>query len=69
MTNKNCLEGYACPKCKQDTCLKISGTALFTVHDDGTEDHSDVEWEYHSFTLCPVCGFDGILGDFEVKDV
>ena len=69
--NTNCLEGLACPKCGQDQTLEITGSAVFHVHDDGTEGYEDVEYDMNSPTACPgpECDFDGDLGDFRVKEV
>ncbi len=45
MTNTNCLEGIQCPQCGNADRFRIVATSLFTVTDDGTEDHGDVEWD------------------------
>ena len=64
--NENCLEGLACPKCGNDERLFITGSAVFEVHDDGTENYQDVEWDSNSPTACgnADCDFAGDLGDF-----
>lgn len=67
MANKNCLEGYRCPKCKSEGPFRIVGTSEFTVWDDGTEDHSDVQWDDDSTCVCTQCDFGGTLGDFAIK--
>jgi len=56
MPNTNCLEGLACPKCKQEDTLRIVGEAVFEVTDDGTYDYENVEWDDNSTCTCPVVG-------------
>jgi Zn ribbon nucleic-acid-binding protein len=66
--NTNCLEGIRCPKCGQDDSLRIAGSSIFTVVDDGTEDHGDVEWDEDSWALCPACEYEGKLGMFHTDE-
>jgi len=68
MPNKNCLEGLRCPECKQEDVLEIMGTTLFRVVDDGTDSHTDVEWDCNSYTRCPQCNFEGTLKDFNIHE-
>jgi hypothetical protein len=65
MTNSNCLENIRCPDCGNEESFRIAGTALFTVTDDGTEDHGDVEWDGDSHAECTLCHMQGVLKDFE----
>jgi hypothetical protein len=65
MTNTNCLEGIQCPACSNEDRFRIAGTSLFTVTDEGTEDHGDVEWDDGSYAECPECGRRGALKDFK----
>jgi len=69
MSNKNCLEGLRCPRCKQASFLQIMGTSLFRVADDGTESHENVEWDDNSYARCPACHFAGKLKDFTIEPV
>lgn len=66
--NENCLEGLACPRCGHYSHFYIAGTALFSVFDDGTDEHYDVEWNDKSYIRCSVCDFEGKLGEFR-KDL
>jgi hypothetical protein len=67
MTNTNCLEGIKCPACDNEGRFRIAGTAVFTVTDDGTEDHGDIEWDDGSYAECTGCGRHGTLKDFKAK--
>lgn len=62
------MEGLRCPECKQEDRLHIMGTSMFTLVDDGTEEHSDVEYDKDAFTRCPGCGHEGQLKDFNIED-
>ena len=66
--NENCLEGYECPKCGEHDKLYIVGVTTFEVHDDGTEEHNDIEWDGGSSVTCgnSECGHDGKLRGFEI---
>ncbi|MCA9062663.1 MAG: hypothetical protein KDA96_06375 [Planctomycetaceae bacterium] len=66
MTNTNCLENLACPKCGNDDCLRIAVTAVATVTDDGAEVTGAIDWHDRSFATCPCCGHDGTVGDFRI---
>lgn len=67
MTNSNCLEGIACPACGNEDRLRIAGTTVFTVTDEGTEDHGDILWDDDSYARCPECDREGVLRDFRAK--
>ena len=64
--NTNCLEGIRCPECGQEDEFRIAGSSIFTVVDDGIEDHGDVEYDDDSWALCPAfeCEYEGKLGTF-----
>jgi hypothetical protein len=64
MTNTNCLENIKCPACGNEDTFRITGTSIFTVTDDGTEDHGDVEWDDDSDAECVGCHHHGTLKDF-----
>jgi hypothetical protein len=44
-TNTNCLTGMECPGCKSDGPFTIQATALFTIHNVGTQALGDVEYD------------------------
>jgi hypothetical protein len=67
MTNSNCLENISCPKCGQEERFKIVALITCDVTDEGSEPVGDHEWDDHSATRCPVCGFDGKLKEFRKK--
>jgi hypothetical protein len=64
MTNTNCLEGIQCPQCGNADRFRIAATSIFTVTDDGTEGHGDVEWDDGSHAECAACRHRGVLKDF-----
>ena len=64
MTNTNCLEKIACPRCGHEDPFQIVVTAVATVTDDGAEVTGALDWHDQSFTSCPECQLDGKLGDF-----
>lgn len=62
--NINCLAGMRCPNCKSHGPFEIYACALFTVHDDGTDDYTDLEWNNGSFCFCPHCQHEGYVFSF-----
>jgi hypothetical protein len=68
MTNDNCLAGIRCPKCGFEDGFFIEGKSMFTVTDDGTEDHSDVHWDEESYCECRECSHGGKLKEFRTSD-
>jgi hypothetical protein len=67
MTNTNILEGIACPQCGSEGPFKIHAESFFTVYDDGTEDHEDVEWYEDSSCQCGECDHEGTVKDYTIK--
>ena len=67
MTNTNCLEGIRCPACGNEDRFRIAATSVFTVTDDGTDDHADVEWDDSSHAQCAECDRSGALGHFRAE--
>lgn len=59
MSNTNCLEGCACPKCGQEDCFDVEATSTFRLIDNGTEYHTDVEYDDDSEASCPDCAWSG----------
>lgn len=64
MSNNNCLAGIKCPKCNSEGPFFIIATAVFEVHDDGTESYSDVDWDGKSHCRCRECDYAAAVGDF-----
>jgi hypothetical protein len=67
MTNTNCLEGIACPKCGNDSRMYIGVYTLAEVTDDGAETFGDMEWDSDSYAKCTHCAYDGKLKAFHVE--
>jgi hypothetical protein len=67
MPNENCLKGIRCPKCGHTDDFYIVGQSTFHTMDDGTEGHTDVEWDDDSSCRCgnSDCEFVGDLRDFQ----
>ncbi len=69
MTNTNCLEGIACPKCGADDAFFIKAAIEVLVHDDGTEDQGgDYIWDQDTHCRCAACDHHGRLSDFRVEN-
>jgi len=68
MTNCNCLEGLACPRCGNDSMLTIEATTLAVVTDDGAETFGDMEWDAGSYAECPKCGNQATVAAFQATD-
>ena len=66
MTNSNCLEGIACPKCGNDGMIFIEAMTLTVVTDDGAEAFGDMEWNGDSYAECPGCQHCGTLDEFRI---
>jgi hypothetical protein len=64
MPNCNCLEGLACPRCGNDSRLRITANALFEVTDAGAESVGDIEWDDRSYAACPECEYHSTLAAF-----
>jgi hypothetical protein len=65
--NTNGLARIKCPKCGYEEHFYITAESEFVVHDDGTDDHSDVEWDGMSWVRCGdgACGHTGQLWEFQ----
>ena len=66
MTNTNCLEGIACPKCGNDTRIYIEARTLAVVTDNGAETFGDMEWGGESYAECPECRHHGTVEEFRI---
>jgi hypothetical protein len=53
MTNTNCLEGIACPKCGHTGSFHIEAVVRLHVTDSGSEDPGgDHYWDAYSDCMC-----------------
>jgi hypothetical protein len=66
MPNENCLAGMVCPACGSEEPFLIACTSSFYVHDNGAEEHEDVEWADDSGCYCVVCGHKGTVKSFTI---
>ena len=64
MTNTNCLQGIACPKCGQNARMIIEVRSLAVVTDEGAETFGDMDWDDDNYAECPECGFPDTLAAF-----
>ena len=70
--NTNCLEGYRCPKCKQERKLLVWVVACAGLTDDGTDVYDSevrdthVDWDDKSDAECPECGWTGKFGECSI---
>jgi len=67
MSNTNCLEGIACPKCESEGPFHIQAESLFSVSDDGTFEFGEVLWKDDSTIVCRDCGHRGTVREFSLK--
>lgn len=65
MSNSNCLTGFRCPECGSEGPFSIEALSLFTVYDEGTDDHSDVQWDDNSYCQCVECCHSGTVLTFQ----
>jgi len=66
--NTNCMENKRCPKCGQEDELVVYAGMWVALRDDGTDPFADstrhmggVDYAHSSPTVCPACGYTGIL--------
>jgi len=64
MANENVLHGIKCPKCGQEKHFYITGVSEFSVYDDGTDGHKDIEWDEESYIRCAECNEAGKIKHF-----
>lgn len=64
MANENVLHGIKCPKCGQEKHFFITGISEFSVYDDGTDGHKDIEWDDESYIRCAECNEAGKIKHF-----
>lgn len=65
MSNTNCLEGMACPKCGEEEPFNIEMKSVFTIYDQGTDSYGDTEWGDESYCECLHCHFYGTVANFK----
>jgi hypothetical protein len=63
--NDNCLHEKQCPECGQSERIDIAALTIAHVLDDGTDHHTDMEYDSGSYAYCPKCHYEGNLLDFE----
>ena len=63
--NENCLAGIKCPNCGNENGFGIASESTFSVSDDGTDDHGDVEWTGTSWIQCDKCEHGGEMWEFQ----
>ena len=68
MSNSNCLEGMACPKCKSEEPFRIEMKSMIKIYDEGTDHHEDTEWDENSYCECCECDYHGKVKDFQIPD-
>lgn len=66
MTNTNCLENIACPRCGNDSRIIVEVITLAEVTDDGAEMFGDMEWDDGNYAECPECRYRGTIGEFRI---
>lgn len=66
MSNENCLQGMACPKCGHTESFRISGRIGARVTDNGVDDYGDFDWDKDDYCSCGAdeCEFSGTVRDF-----
>jgi hypothetical protein len=71
MTNTNCLEGIACPKCGHSESFHIEAAVVVYVTDDGSEDRGGGHyWDTDSHCICGnhECDHEGRFEEFQVEN-
>ena len=67
MPNTNCLTGFSCPACDGEGPFLIEAKSTFEMHDDGSSEHKDVEFDIDSPCACSGCGYPGFVRDFRLN--
>ena len=62
--NRECLEGFRCPKCGSYEPFEIEVKTTVRVYDHGRGDMESAEWDDDSPCACCECGHRGVVGDF-----
>jgi hypothetical protein len=63
--NTNCLEDMICPECGSRGPFGIEMSAIIMLHDEGTDEHGDTEWDDNSACNCDDCQYKGQAGQFK----
>ena len=63
--NENCLLEMSCPECHSRGPFRIGISAIAVVHDDGTDEITDPEWDNDSYCACMSCPFEGTVRGFD----
>lgn len=67
-TNSNCLAGMHCFKCGSRGPFRSAVTAIATIHDSGSDDIDQLEWNDNSFCACAICGHEATVAMFNDDD-
>lgn len=62
--NDNCLAGMKCPECGSLEPFVIECKACVLMHDEGSDEVGNLDWENDSFCKCEECEFHGTVSDF-----
>ena len=68
MPNTNLLKNMRCPNCGFEGPFYITCNVMFTVNDDGCENHGELEWEDDNACICGQCGHYKTVADFTIKE-
>lgn len=71
MTNTNCLEGIACPKCGYSESFHIEAIVVLYVTDDGSEDRGGNHyWDASSRCFCGnrECDYEAPFEEFQIEN-
>ena len=66
-TNSNCLEGLACPHCKQQEGFNIASEVIAHTGDDGVVEYRETEWSEGNAIWCWGCQKHGTVEQFTVQ--
>jgi len=69
VVNDNCLSGMRCPKCRSLGPFSIAVTTVAVVHDDGSDETGELNWDDSSRCGCRECPFVGVVKDFTIAEV
>jgi hypothetical protein len=65
--NQNCLLDIGCPNCGGRSRFRIEARTMFTMTDNGEDDHADLEWGDEASAICEDCGHAGTVGSLRIK--
>ena len=65
--NKNCLEGYRCPRCKSLGPLMLPTESMTEWDDDGTGYGQELSISSEGIGHCSQCGHSGSVTSFDLR--